>query len=82
MFQADFDKSKHLSDKAIKRRRLEREKLKALEKEREDRVRREREEEEFRREEERLVCYRKHPTSSQPCLILKAENYIGITRDY
>ena len=53
VLQADFDKTKHLSDKSIKKRRIERDKLKALEKEREDRVRREREEEEERRHEER-----------------------------
>ena len=49
----DFDKSKHLSDKAIKRRKMEREKLVTLENEREERVRKEREEEEVRKEEER-----------------------------
>ncbi|XP_023209617.1 A-kinase anchor protein 17A-like [Centruroides sculpturatus] len=49
----DFDKTKHLSDKNIKKRRSEREKLLALEKEREERVKKEREEEEKRRKEER-----------------------------
>lgn len=33
--QVDFDKSKHLSDKAIRKRRLEREKLMELEQEKE-----------------------------------------------
>ncbi|XP_014664342.1 PREDICTED: A-kinase anchor protein 17A-like [Priapulus caudatus] len=49
----DFDKTKHLGDKHIRKRRLEREKLDQLEKEREDRVRKEREEEERKKEEER-----------------------------
>lgn len=53
--RVDFDKTKHLSDKAIRRRRLERERLEELEKEREDRVRREREEQERKLEEERRV---------------------------
>ena len=54
-FQVDFDKTKHLSDKNIKRRRQEREKLIQLEKEREERVRKEREDEERKKEDERLV---------------------------
>jgi arginine/serine-rich splicing factor 17 len=52
-FQVDFDKTKHLSDKNIKKRRLEREQLMELEREREERVRKEREELERRQEEER-----------------------------
>ena len=51
--QIDFDKTKHLSDKSIRKRRIEREKLIQLEREREERVRREREEEERKREEEK-----------------------------
>ena len=51
--QVDFDRTKHLSDKSIRKRRLEREKLIQLEREREERVKREREEEERRREEEK-----------------------------
>ncbi len=51
--QVDFDRTKHLSDKSIRHRRMEREKLIALEKEREERVRREREAEIQKREEER-----------------------------
>jgi arginine/serine-rich splicing factor 17 len=52
-FQIDFDKTKHLTDKAIRKRRIEREKLVALEQQREAKVRKEREEEERQREEER-----------------------------
>ena len=55
--QVDFDKSKHLSDKSIKRRRIEREKLQALEQEKEDRVRKEREAEERKRQEERYISF-------------------------
>lgn len=51
--RVDFDKTKHLSEKAIRKRHTEREKLIHLEKEREDRVRREREDEERKREEEK-----------------------------
>ncbi|OWF45803.1 A-kinase anchor protein 17A-like [Mizuhopecten yessoensis] len=51
--KVDFDKTKHLSDKSIKKRRIERWKLEQLEKEREDKVRNEREEEERKQEEER-----------------------------
>jgi len=53
MIRVDFDKTKHLSEKAIRRRVLERERMIQLEKEREDRVRREREEEDRKREEEK-----------------------------
>lgn len=49
----DFDKTKHLSDKAIRRRLMEREKLEELEKEREEKVRREREEKERKLEDEK-----------------------------
>ncbi|XP_022326249.2 uncharacterized protein LOC111126129 isoform X2 [Crassostrea virginica] len=51
--RVEFDKTKHLSDKSIKKRRMEREKLEQLEREREEKVRREREEEEKRVEEEK-----------------------------
>lgn len=51
--KVDFDRTKHLSDKAIRRRRQEREKLIELEKEREDRVKRQRLEEEQRKEDDR-----------------------------
>ena len=51
--QVDFDKTKHLSNRSIKKRRLEREKLEELEREREEKVRKEREEEERKMEEER-----------------------------
>ena len=51
----EFDKTKHLSDKSIKKRRMEREKLEQLEREREEKVRREREEEEKRVEEEKYT---------------------------
>lgn len=54
IFQVDFDKTKHLSDKYIRKRRIEREKLEQLEREKEERVRREREEEERKKQEERL----------------------------
>lgn len=50
----DFDKTKHLSDKAIKKRRIERWKLTQLEKEKEEKVRKEREAAERKQEEERL----------------------------
>ena len=52
ILQVDFDKTKHLTDKAIRKRRLEREHLEELEREREEKVRREREEEERRIAEE------------------------------
>lgn len=50
-----FDTTKHLSDLALKKRQLERQKLQELEKQREEQKRRERQEEERRREEERYV---------------------------
>ncbi|KAK3099233.1 hypothetical protein FSP39_001309 [Pinctada imbricata] len=53
LVKVDFDKSKHLSDRSIKKRRLEREKLEQLEREREEKVRKEREEEERKIMEER-----------------------------
>ncbi|XP_076336331.1 uncharacterized protein LOC143239290 isoform X2 [Tachypleus tridentatus] len=53
VIKVEFDKTKHLSDRQIRKRRLEREKLITLEKEREERVRKERKEEEKRIEEER-----------------------------
>ncbi|KAL3878595.1 hypothetical protein ACJMK2_030931 [Sinanodonta woodiana] len=52
--KVDFDRTKHLSDKAIRKRRSEREKLEQLEQEREEKVRKEREEEEKRKEDERF----------------------------
>ncbi|XP_070554022.1 A-kinase anchor protein 17A-like [Ptychodera flava] len=51
--KVDFDKTKHLCEKNIKKRAVERQKLMALEKEREERIRKEREEEERKKEEER-----------------------------
>ncbi|KAG7467155.1 hypothetical protein MATL_G00150380 [Megalops atlanticus] len=48
-----FDTTKHLSDSAMKRRQLERQKLQELERQREEQKRREKEEEERRKEEER-----------------------------
>lgn len=53
--QVDFDKTKHLTDKNIKKRTFERERLEKLEMEREVRVRRERDEEERKKEEERYA---------------------------
>lgn len=55
ILQVDFDKTKHLSDRSIKKRRMEREKLEQLEREREEKVRKEREEEEKRIEEEKQI---------------------------
>ena len=51
--QATFDTTKHLTDKNIKRRRLERERMQLLEEQREARVRHEREEEQRKIDEER-----------------------------
>jgi arginine/serine-rich splicing factor 17 len=51
--KVDFDKSKHLSEPSIRRRRIEREKLMAQEREREERERREQELQEQKKEEER-----------------------------
>ncbi|XP_064166622.1 A-kinase anchor protein 17A isoform X1 [Anguilla rostrata] len=48
-----FDTTKHLSDWAVKKRQMERQKLQELERQREEQKRREKEEEERRREEER-----------------------------
>ncbi|KAJ8415139.1 hypothetical protein AAFF_G00008370 [Aldrovandia affinis] len=48
-----FDTTKHLSDWAMKRRQMERQKLQELERQREEQKRKEKEEEERRREEER-----------------------------
>lgn len=48
-----FDTSKHLSEIALKKRNLERQKLQELERQREEQKRREKEEEERRKEEER-----------------------------
>ncbi|PSN37749.1 hypothetical protein C0J52_22720 [Blattella germanica] len=53
--KVDFDKTKHLSDPAIRRRRIEREKLMAQEREREERERKQQELEERKKEEERLL---------------------------
>jgi hypothetical protein len=62
----DFDRTKHLSDKSIKKRRIEREKLEQLEREREEKVRKEREEEEQRIENEKYVQY-----STEVCTVQK-----------
>ncbi|XP_046380469.1 A-kinase anchor protein 17A-like [Haliotis rufescens] len=51
--KVDFDKTKHLSDKAIRKRRLEREKLEELEKIRLMKSKQEKEENERKEEEER-----------------------------
>ncbi|ESP01947.1 hypothetical protein LOTGIDRAFT_111325 [Lottia gigantea] len=51
--KVDFDKTKHLTDKNIRKRRLEREKLEELERLREDKVRKEKEAEEKKEREER-----------------------------
>ncbi|KAL4230589.1 anchor protein 17A [Mactra antiquata] len=53
--RVDFDKSKHLTDKSIRKRRLERERLEQLELEREERVKRERSEQERKLAEERRL---------------------------
>lgn len=52
--KVDFDKSRHLCDKMIRKRRIEREKLEALERVRQEEVQRERQEEERKREAVRL----------------------------
>ena len=49
----DFDKNKHMSDKLIRKRHLERERLKALEQLRQAQLQQAKEEEERRKEEER-----------------------------
>ncbi|XP_002735125.1 A-kinase anchor protein 17A-like [Saccoglossus kowalevskii] len=51
--KVEFDKTKHLSDKHIKKRKLERDKLIELETQREERIKKEREEEDRKKEEER-----------------------------
>jgi arginine/serine-rich splicing factor 17 len=51
--KVDFDKTKHLSEPAIRRRRAEREKLIAQEREKEERERKEQELQERKKEEER-----------------------------
>ncbi|KAK7097145.1 A-kinase anchor protein 17A-like [Littorina saxatilis] len=52
--RVDFDKHKHLSDKMLRKRRLERERLQALEDLRMQQERQEKEEEEAKREAERM----------------------------
>ncbi|GAB1601581.1 A-kinase anchor protein 17A-like [Argonauta hians] len=52
--KVDFDKSKHLSEKAIRERKAERERLRAAEKERAEKERRKKEEEIRQKEKERL----------------------------
>ncbi|XP_069695440.1 A-kinase anchor protein 17A [Periplaneta americana] len=52
--KVDFDKTKHLSDPSIRRRRIEREKIIAQEREIEERERKQQELEEQKKEEERL----------------------------
>lgn len=54
-WQVDFDKSKHMSDRMIRKRRLERERLEALEALRLEQVRKEREDEDKKKEAERSV---------------------------
>lgn len=51
--KVDFDKTKHLSEKSIRKRKLEREKLEVAERERIEREKKEKEEEERRKKEER-----------------------------
>jgi arginine/serine-rich splicing factor 17 len=51
--KVDFDKTKHLSDPAIRRRKNEREKLMAQEREKEEKERKEQEHQEQKKEEER-----------------------------
>lgn len=53
--KVDFDKTKHLSDPAIRRRKNEREKLMAQEREKEEKERKEQERQEQKKEEERYV---------------------------
>nr|CAD7396227.1 unnamed protein product [Timema cristinae] len=52
--KVDFDRTKHMSDVSIRRRRIERDKLMGKERDLEEKLRREQEEEERRREEDRL----------------------------
>ena len=56
LLKVDFDKTKHLSDPAIRRRKNEREKLMAQEREKEEKERKEQELQEQKREEERYVA--------------------------
>lgn len=51
--KVDFDKTKHLSEKSIRKRRLEREKIEIAERERIEREKKEKEAEEKRKKEER-----------------------------
>nr|CAD7395830.1 unnamed protein product [Timema poppensis] len=51
--EVDFDRTKHMSDVSIRRRRIERDKLMGKERDLEEKLRREQEEEERRREEDR-----------------------------
>lgn len=55
ILQVDFDKTKHLCEKSIKRRQQERDRLIQMEREEAERARKEKEEEVRRKEEERLV---------------------------
>lgn len=55
--QVEFDKSKHLSDASIRRRKLEREKLMTLERERDEKERAEEELREKEEEEKMFVIY-------------------------
>lgn len=74
--RVDFDKTKHLSDKMIRKRRLERERLEALEALRLEQVRKEREEEERKREVERekkLAVERERQRRREEKQRLKAE---------
>lgn len=55
-FKVDFDKTKHLSDPAIRRRKNEREKIMAQEREKEEKERKEQELQEQKKEDERYVA--------------------------
>ena len=56
LLKVDFDKTKHLCDPAIRRRKNEREKLMAQEREKEEKERKEQERQEQKKEEERYVA--------------------------
>lgn len=56
--KVDFDKTKHLSDSSIRRRRNERDRLMAKEREREERERQAAEQEKAKKEAERYTEYK------------------------
>lgn len=58
--KVDFDKTKHLSDSSIRRRRIERDRLMAKEREREERERQAAEQEKAKKEAERYIVYKTH----------------------